>query len=257
MSGLAWDKFFWSDYASDPGLKICSFAAQGLWMRMLCIASEHEPRGYVAVNGNGLDARGIARATGGELSEVNELLEELESNGVFSRDRRSWIYSRRMINDTKKREKASELGKKGALIRYGKDNGKSGTLKGEAQGNPKGNPMPQKPEARVQKEKESSNDDSKKTRLPEGFEPEPFGEGTAALAIEERWTVAERKSQFEAFCDHHRKEGSRFVDWQAVWGTWVRNSDKFKRRDQRQESGPGDYLKHIVDHYPQVGGARR
>jgi uncharacterized protein YdaU (DUF1376 family) len=29
------------------------------------------------------------------------------------------------------------------------------------------------------------------------------------------------------------------------------------RRDQRQESGPGDYLKHVVDHYPQVGGARR
>lgn len=114
MSGsLPFGKFFWSDYASDPALKICSFAAQGLWMRMLCIAAEHDPVGYVAVNGRGLDTNTIARATGGSLDEVQELLAELETNGVFSRDRRGWIYSRRMIRDAKKARNAREIGKKG------------------------------------------------------------------------------------------------------------------------------------------------
>lgn len=114
MSGaMPFAKFFWSDYASDPALKICSFAAQGLWMRMLCIASEHDPIGYVAVNGRGLDGQAIARATGGSLEEVATLLAELESNGVYSLDRRGWIYSRRMIRDAKKAKHAQKIGKKG------------------------------------------------------------------------------------------------------------------------------------------------
>lgn len=118
--GLPFGKFFWSDYASDPALKICSFAAQGLWMRLLCIAAEHDPVGYVAVNGRGLETSGIARAAGGSLDEVSALLDELESNGVFSRDRRGWIYSRRMIRDAKKARKARENGKKGGNPSLGK-----------------------------------------------------------------------------------------------------------------------------------------
>lgn len=113
MSGMAWGKFFWSDYASDPALKICSFAAQGLWMRMLCIMAEHDPVGWLAVNGAALDNKGIARMTGGALDEVEELVSELHRNGVFSRDRRGWIYSRRMISDAKKRKQASEDGSTG------------------------------------------------------------------------------------------------------------------------------------------------
>lgn len=124
MSGaLPFGKFFWSDYASDPALKICSFAAQGLWMRMLCIAAEHDPVGYVAVNGKGLDAGTIARASGGASDEVSALLSELESNGVFSRDRRGWIYSRRMIRDAKKARNARENGKKGGNPSLGKKTG--------------------------------------------------------------------------------------------------------------------------------------
>jgi hypothetical protein len=110
---LPFGKFFWSDYASDPALKVCGFAAQGLWMRMLCIAAEHSPVGYVAINGRCLDPQAIARVCGGSLDEVSELLSELESNGVFSRDRRGWIYSRRMLRDAKKARNARENGKKG------------------------------------------------------------------------------------------------------------------------------------------------
>jgi hypothetical protein len=147
---LPWAKFFWSDYAADPALRLCSFAAQGLWMRMLCIAAEHEPGGYVAVNGRGLDNQAIARSTGGSVEEVETLLSELEGNGVFSRDRRGWIYSRRLVNDAKRRRKASEAGKLGGNPTLRKQRGKSPTLKGKDKGSLNGEANPHIPEARSQ-----------------------------------------------------------------------------------------------------------
>lgn len=113
MSGVIWTKFFWSDWETDPALRLCSFAAQGLWMRMLCIAAVHDPIGYVAVAGRGLDETSIARMTGGLESEVSSLLGELDRNGVFSRDRHGRIYSRRMVSDAKKSAAARKFGKEG------------------------------------------------------------------------------------------------------------------------------------------------
>jgi hypothetical protein len=146
---MPWSKFFWSDYAADPALRLCSFAAQGLWMRMLCIAAEHDPAGYVAVNGRGLDETAIARSTGGALEEVISLLFELESHGVYSRDRRGWIYSRRLVNDAKRRRNAAEAGKKGGNPTLRKETEKFGTLKGQDKVNLNGQANPQKPEART------------------------------------------------------------------------------------------------------------
>lgn len=155
---MPWAKFFWTDYAADPQLKLCSFAAQGLWMRMLCIAAEHEPAGYVAINGRGLDPIGICRITGGALAEVEGLLVELEQNGVYSRDRRGWIYSRRMINDAKMRRKASEAGKKGGNPRLRKDTENQPPLKGEVKGEDNQPPKPQKPEARYSVDKSTGGE---------------------------------------------------------------------------------------------------
>jgi hypothetical protein len=39
MSGTRWSKFYWSDWDGDMRLRLCSLAAQGLWMQMLCIAA--------------------------------------------------------------------------------------------------------------------------------------------------------------------------------------------------------------------------
>lgn len=155
---LPWSKFFWSDYAADPALKLCSFAAQGLWMRMLCIAAEHDPAGYVAVNGRGLDTTGIARITGGSVDEIEKLLEEMAGNNVFSRDRRGWIYSRRMIIDAKKRRKASEDGKKGGNPKLCKNKENDETLKGEDKPPLNGEAKPQKPEARYSVDKSTGGE---------------------------------------------------------------------------------------------------
>jgi hypothetical protein len=119
-------------------------------MRMLCIAAEHDPIGYVAVNGRGLDEAAIARVTGGASGEVETLIAELAANGVFSRDRRGWIYSRRMLRDAKKARKARENGKKGGNPSLCGQRDFSGSDKGEDK--------PHIPEAIYQKEEREEED---------------------------------------------------------------------------------------------------
>lgn len=162
MSGILWTKFFWSDWDTDPALRLCSFSAQGLWMRMLCIASAHDPIGYVAVAGRALDETSIARMTGGLESEVRDLLGELERNGVFSRDRQGRIFSRRMVKDAKRAAIARKNGKKGGNPSLGKGEGIS------RWDNPSDNtPLkPQEPDARSQKEEEATLPVARPSREP-------------------------------------------------------------------------------------------
>ena len=76
-------------------------------MRLLCIAAKHG--GYVAVNGRGLEAKEISRLVGVPEEDTQTLIDELESNGVFSRDKGGVIYSRRIVKDEKNR-KNGQLG---------------------------------------------------------------------------------------------------------------------------------------------------
>lgn len=108
MSDRPWSKWFWADWEADEGLRVCSFAAQGLWMRMLCICAKAEPRGYLTINGKPLDLEGLSIAVGHLPSEVGPLVDELDRWGVFSRNRHGTIYSRRIIKD----EKRSKEGRK-------------------------------------------------------------------------------------------------------------------------------------------------
>lgn len=107
-------------------------------MRMLCIAAAHDPIGYVAVAGRGLDETSLARLTGCQESEVVSLLGELERNGVYSRDRQGRIFSRRMVSDAKRSSIAKKNGNKGGNPTLSKDSGNSGWDKG--QDNPGVNP---------------------------------------------------------------------------------------------------------------------
>lgn len=153
MSSLPWAKFFWADWESDPALRLCSFGAQGLWMRMLCIASAHDPIGYVAVAGRALDPTAIARMTGGSEWEVQTLLAELDRNGVFSRDRTGRIYSRRMVRDARKAAEARKNGKKGGNPSLSSNKGNP------VSDNPQVKPQdkPQRPEAKTSDKKEDAN----------------------------------------------------------------------------------------------------
>jgi hypothetical protein len=165
VSGTVWSKFYWSDWDSDPAVRHSSLAAQGLWMRMLCIAAAHDPIGYVAVAGKGLDETSLARLTGCQESEVISLLGELERNGVFSRDRHGRIYSRRMILDARKAAIAKKNGKSGGNPSLSKQRGN------EPSDNPtdKAQDNPHKPSAKSPKEKASAFSGRASAQKPSGF----------------------------------------------------------------------------------------
>ncbi len=106
-------KWFWNDWDNDNALRLCSLAAQGLWMRMLSIAARAVPTGYVTVNGRSVDATDLAHVTGASEAEIRCLLDELEGRHVFSRDRHHRIYNRRMVRDDRDHRSSVKNGKKG------------------------------------------------------------------------------------------------------------------------------------------------
>lgn len=108
-----WGKFYFSDWRADPRLRMCSLAARGLWMEMLALMHESEPRGYLVVNDREVSPKQLASLSGCTLKEAEAGLSELEEAGVFSRDDDAMIYSRRMVRDTEKAEKDRANGKGG------------------------------------------------------------------------------------------------------------------------------------------------
>jgi hypothetical protein len=132
MSGLPWGKFFWKDWLTDPALSVCSLAAQGLWMRMLCIMSMSEPPGHLILPPTRRamsEAKHVAGMCHADARQVRPLLDELETRKVFSRDNAGTIVSRRMIREAE----LSTKGRSNATKRWNKPNG-------HPNGHPNGDP---------------------------------------------------------------------------------------------------------------------
>lgn len=108
-----WLKFYPTDWQSDPALRLCSSAARGLWIDMLCLMHKAEPYGSLLVNGKTLSPKQLALFVGIAQREAEACLNELEENGVFSRDADGTIYSRRMRRDFQKAEGDKTNGRKG------------------------------------------------------------------------------------------------------------------------------------------------
>jgi hypothetical protein len=232
MSATVWDKFFWSDWSSDKGLRACSYAARGLWMELLCIAAEAKPKGFVSVNGRACDAGIIARMTGGETGEVASLLSELEEHGVFSRDEAGAIYSRRMVaTDARYRGSGESL--------HTIDEDLFGT---------------QKPEARIQKPEAKGKRTRAATRhtLPADWQ---LSSNDLAYAAENGFSKREATVLGDAFRDHHRNKGTLGIDWEAGFRTWVRNEIKFSRN--RSNGGSNGKASNALGGYSGLGALLR
>lgn len=96
MAATKWSQFFWSDWLNDEKLRMCSRAAKGLWMDMLCLMAQSDSPGFLAVNGRKIADDELPHMLAGNQAEVAGLLAELERNGVFSRNKAGTIYCRRM-----------------------------------------------------------------------------------------------------------------------------------------------------------------
>ena len=116
-----WIKFYPRDWRGDQALRVCSLAARGLWMEMLCIMHEASPRGHLLIGASAVTDDALARAVGARTEEVQALLVELHDAGVFDRSRKGVILSRRMIAD----ERRSKIGRDAKLqaIEEAKKNG--------------------------------------------------------------------------------------------------------------------------------------
>jgi hypothetical protein len=92
--------FYTADYERD--VQILSLTAQGLWARMLCWMSDNEAhRGFLELpTGLPMSNADIAARVGKPQKEVDKAVIEMERVGIFSRDDRACIYSRRMARDT-------------------------------------------------------------------------------------------------------------------------------------------------------------
>lgn len=135
-------KWYAVDWRGDPALRMCSFAARGLWADMLSIIhDEGEPYGYLVIHGRAPTPAQLARMLGGTADEITTHIQELEEAGVFSRSPSGAIYSRRMVRDKAKADKAREDGKAGG----------NPSLKGGVNPGLNGGDKAQKPEARGQK----------------------------------------------------------------------------------------------------------
>lgn len=119
--------FYWNDWDNDEALKACSFAAQGLWMRCLCIAARSPEHGVVQIGSLNCSLPGglthIASAVGRPLQEIAPLIDELLSSGAADLDRKRRLINRRMVRAAALSKKRSDAGKNGAAVTNGNKRG--------------------------------------------------------------------------------------------------------------------------------------
>jgi hypothetical protein len=111
-----WAKWYWADFESDTGLRSCSLAAQGLWMRMLSIMAKSKRKGFLLDGANDekqMESKTLAKLVGESVDIVDTLLMELESHGVYSKDDDGTIFNRRMLKEKTISEIRSESGRLG------------------------------------------------------------------------------------------------------------------------------------------------
>lgn len=227
-----WMKFYPQDWRADEKLRMCSLAARGLWMEMLALMHRSERYGHLLVNGNVPTDTQLAVLAGAPADHVSRHIEELESAGVFSRSATGVIYSRRMTEDARKVRTAQKNGKLGGNPKLCNYDDNSALDKGEDKGSVKTTLKlrGQRPDKKTSQKKIGP--------YPDGWEPNTFDPVTEAGRIEASWSASERQRQIERFRDHHRARGSKFFDWQAAWGTWVRNSVEFSRTRSSANGSP-------------------
>lgn len=113
--------FYVGDWRKCPEVRALSLSARALWFEMLCLMWESGRRGYLEISGKPITNEVLARMVGESADNVTILLEEIEKNNVFSREKNTEIiFNRRMIFDESIRLKRSKSGTKGMKIRYNK-----------------------------------------------------------------------------------------------------------------------------------------
>lgn len=106
-------QFYPGDWMRDVPLRACTVAARGLWIDLLCLMWDGNPRGYLRVGERVLDERALSSLVGVPLATLRVSLRELIENGVVSRAEDGALFSRRMLRDEEIRNARAQGGKLG------------------------------------------------------------------------------------------------------------------------------------------------
>ena len=240
MTKLPWLKFYPADWRADPALRCCSLAARGLWIEMLAIMHEAEPRGHLLVKARPVTAEQMAALTGSSVDECSHLEQELETAGVFDRRKNGVIVSRRMERDENLSRKNRENGQKGGNPRL------CNKTEIRQSDNPK------KPEARSQIKNETSSRKkatARGSRLPDDWEP---NSQTRDWCLNELgWRSFQIECTTQSFRDFWHSEAgqrARKLDWDKTFKNWCRREGKHgKPKGSGRDKGYGDILKDMID----------
>lgn len=88
--------------------------------------------------------------------------------------------------------------------------------------------------------------------LPNDWQPEPFGAGTRSAKVVDGWPPGEIENHSERFRSHHASKATQFANWQAAWGTWVLNTEKFAKG---QNNGSATHTARRSDQSQPIGNA--
>lgn len=219
MSARPWFKFFPADWRSDAALRMCSLAARGLWLEMVCLMDESDPRGYLTVKGKPVSMKQLAILAGCTVPEVEGLVSELEEAEVFSRRSDNTITSRRMVRETRTSvEQAAKVSKRWSV--ENSDLFEPGMGVGDTEVHT------HILEARVQKldsdsDSRASPREKAAVRIPEGFPDE------RAILVARDITKAhdvnvEREATY--FRLHAETNDRKCKSWDGAWRTWITKS---------------------------------
>jgi len=217
-------QFYPGDWLQDVPLRMVSASARGLWIDMLCLMHQGSEYGYLKVNHEVIQKVNLARLVGLPLDEVITDLAELEKSGIFSRDEKGCIFSRRMIKDEELRQIRAACGKQG--------------------GNPKlmqGNKVNPLVAAKVnQKPTPSSSSSSSSSKLKESTKEKAsrLSEDFRMPIEWQNWYFKERPNSnltelaaiLNTFKDYWiakpGKDGTK-LNWFSTWRNWVRREKEF------------------------------
>ena len=114
-------QFYVDDWLSEPGLRLCSLAARGLWIDMLSYMFKSQIRGALLANEKKIGSKELAKLVGENEDYVKKLLEELQDSRVLSYLENGTIINRRMYYKAQRERKIKEVrmeaGRKGGLAK--------------------------------------------------------------------------------------------------------------------------------------------
>ena len=235
MAKHPWLKFYPTAWRADPGLRMCSAAARGLWIELLCLMHEADPRGHLIVRGNVPTDAQLAVLAGLPVDQLSDLIAELENAGVFSRTRTGVIYSRRMTRDERAAQEGRKHGVRGGTPPLCNQRVSEGGLTPPDKPGDKPTHIPKRLEVR------DISDEISPPRPPPVRRASPEGSRLSpdwSLPDDWRqWAIAnypgvDPDDEADTFRNHwHAEVGpkARKADWNKTWRNWIKRAAGYGR----------------------------